>query len=85
MYRTQKNPMISTGILLSRIQIRIAKWRDLWEKSRRILNVELSSPHPVESEHILLPTQEYNHQPEWSIEFWCPEFLLGYHYIGMIE
>lgn len=46
---------------------------------------ELSNPHPVESEHILLPTQEYYHQPEWSTEFWCPEFLLGYHYIGMIE
>lgn len=47
--------------------------------------MELSSPHPVELEHILLLTHQRDHQPERSIEFQCLEFLLESHYISMVE
>lgn len=54
-------------------------------RSGRVLNTELLYPLPVESGWITLLAHQRVHQIGGSTDLWCPEFLLGYHYIGLID
>ena len=40
---------------------------------------------PWKQDGIPLPAHQYAHQPGSSLELWYPEFLLGFHYIGVIN
>ena len=48
--------------------------------SRKVLNLERPCPLPWNQD--VSPSQ---HQQGSSTELWCPEFLLGFHYIGRID
>jgi hypothetical protein len=38
----------------------------------------------MESGHVTILAYKCVYQPESGTEFWCPEFLMGFHFIGMI-
>ena len=53
-------------------------------RSKRDLNTELPCSLPGLSEHIIFLVYQCVPQPGRSTELWCPEFLLGLYYKGMI-
>lgn len=57
----------------------------LREKSWRVLNAELLCPLPIKSGHVTLPTHQYVFHLGISTEPRCPEFLLEFHYVGVID
>lgn len=54
-------------------------------RSGRDLNTDRLCSLPRESGYIALLARWCVHQPGISTELWCPEFLLGSHYIGRID
>lgn len=54
-------------------------------KSERVLDIRLPGPSSGESGCDFFPAHWCVHQPWISMKLWHPRFLLGFHYISMID
>lgn len=63
-----------------------AKWREKHRvRSGRVPNIELPCPLPMEPGHLTLLAHWYVHQPGSSSKVRCPEILLVFYYIDMVD